>query len=495
MGRYIMAIDQGTTSSRVLLVDHEGNVVFQKSKEFTQIYPQPGWVEHNAEEIWDVTWEVINKTLQEATVHAQDIAGIGITNQRETTVIWDRKTGKPVYNAIVWQCRRSSPICDKLKKQGLEKTIRQKTGLVIDAYFSATKIMWLLENVPGLRERANKGELAFGNIDTWLLYKLTGGKEHATDFTNASRTMIFNIHQKQWDAELLQKLQIPAVLLPQVKTSSGIFGITAPGLFAGVQIPVGGMAGDQQAALYGQCCWTPGTGKNTYGTGCFLLVNTGDKATVSRKGLLTTLACDSEGKPAYALEGAIFITGAAVQWLRDGLKIIGSAAETDAIAQSVTNTGGVYLVPAFTGLGAPYWDSDARGAIIGLTRGTGRAEIVRATLESIAYQTRDVIEVIHEESGIRLTRLDVDGGAAKNDFLMQFQADMLGVPVARPKQTEVTAMGAAFLAGLATGFWKSPSEITQSKATDKLFQPVMAAADRDKLYQEWKKAVKRVLSH
>jgi glycerol kinase len=488
-----MAIDQGTTSSRVILVNHEGQVVAQNSKEFKQCYPQPGWVEHDAEEIWQVTWEIIEKTLHKAKITPQDIAGIGITNQRETTVVWDRKSGKPIHNAIVWQCRRTAPMCDKMKADGWEDKVRQRTGLVIDAYFSGTKIAWLLEHVPDARARANRGELAFGTIDTWLLYKLTGGKVHASDFTNASRTMIYDIHNKCWDSELLKYWQIPDSLLPEVKPSSCIFGHTAPELFGGVSIPIGGMAGDQQAALYGQGCWTPGLGKNTYGTGCFLLVNTGHKATLSHQGLLTTLACDGDGKPVYALEGAIFITGAAVQWLRDEMKLIAQASETEQIAAAIPDTGGVYMVPAFVGLGAPYWDSKARGAIVGLTRGSNRAHIVRATLEAIAYQTRDVVEVMNAESGVKLNRLNVDGGAARNNFLMQFQADILGVPVDRPQQIETTAMGAAFLAGLSTSFWKNSSELSHARLCEKVFSPAMSAEKREELYQGWKKAVGHVL--
>lgn len=493
MARYIMAIDQGTTSSRVILVNHEGQVVAQQNKEFKQWYPQPGWVEHDAEEIWQATWEVIEKTMQQVQATPQDIAGIGITNQRETTVIWDRNSGRPIHNAIVWQCRRTAPMCDKMKADGWEEKVRQRTGLVIDAYFSGTKIAWLLDHVPGAREKAARGELAFGNIDTWLLYKLTGGQVHATDYTNASRTMIFDIHKKCWDSEILKYWQIPESLLPQVKASSCIFGHTAPALFGGVSLPIGGIAGDQQAALYGQGCWTPGLGKNTYGTGCFMLINTGNKAALSHQGLLTTLACDADGKPVYALEGAIFITGAAVQWLRDEMKMVSQAAETEAIAQSVADTGGVYMVPAFVGLGAPYWDSSARGAIVGLTRGSSRAHIVRATLESIAYQTRDVVEVMNAESGVKLNRLNVDGGACRNNFLMQFQADVLGVPIDRPQQIETTAMGAAFLAGLATAFWKNSSELSHARLCERVFTPNMSDENRETLYQGWKKAVGRVL--
>ena len=494
MAKYIMAIDQGTTSSRVILVDHGGQVVAQQNKEFRQIYPQPGWVEHDPQEIWQVTWAVMQAVLSENHISPAEIAGIGITNQRETTVIWDKTTGQPIYNAIVWQCRRTAPLCLKMKEDGLEELVRHKTGLVVDAYFSATKIAWILEHVPGARARAAKGELAFGTIDTWLLYQLTGGKEHATDFTNASRTMIYDIHNKKWDGELLKYLQIPEAILPQVKTSSGIFGHTATTLWPEVTIPIAGIAGDQQAALYGQGCWSPGLGKNTYGTGSFLLINTGHQPTISRQGLLTTLACDASGKPVYAMEGAVFITGAAVQWLRDELKIISHANETEALAQSIPDNGGVYFVPAFVGLGAPYWDSDARGAITGLTRGSSRAHIVRATLEAIAYQTRDVVDVMNVESGVHLNRLNVDGGASRNDFLMQFQADVLGVPIDRPRQIETTAMGAAFLAGLATSFWKNHDELANARIGEKVFTPTLSVQSREQLYQGWKKAVRRVLS-
>lgn len=488
--RYIMAIDQGTTGTRVFLIDRQGEVHQQCYKEFTQIYPQPGWVEHDPEEIWECTREVIQNTLRQGGVTPSDIHAIGITNQRETTVLWDRKTGKAVHNAIVWQCRRTAPICDKMKADGLTDTVRQKTGLVIDAYFSATKIAWLLNNVPGVRDRAARGELAFGTIDTWLLYKLTAGKRHATDYTNASRTMIYDIHNKRWDEELLKVLGIPALLLPEVKPSSTFFGTTAAGVF-GAEVPVAGIAGDQQSALYGQGCFAPGSGKNTYGTGCFLLLNTGENACLSRQGLLTTLACGADGSPVYALEGSVFITGAVVQWLRDGLKIISHARETEAIAKSVDNTGGVYIVPAFAGLGAPYWDSEARGIISGLTRGSGRAEIVRAALESIAYQTKDVVEIMNAESGVPLTKLNVDGGAAQNDFLMQFQADLLGVPVDRPRMTETTVLGAAFLAGLSSGFWKNASELAGVRSCERIFQPDMPREKRDRLYGGWKQAVAR----
>ncbi len=492
MNQYIMAIDQGTTGTTVLLVDHKGEVAGKGYQEFSQIYPQPGWVEHDPMEIWHVTMSVARKALENAHAKSSEIQGIGITNQRETTVIWDRATLKPIHNAIVWQCRRTAPLCENLKQRGLAKKFQEKTGLVVDAYFSGTKIAWLLDNIPGAREKAERGELAFGTIDTWLLSQLTQGKVHATDFTNASRTLLFNIHEKKWDRELSEILNIPEKLFPQVMPSSYIYGKTSPEFFDGCSIPVGGIAGDQQSALYGQGCWQSGTGKNTYGTGSFLLVNTGDRLAISGKGLLTTLACDAKGNPVYALEGSIFITGAAIQWLRDGLKIIQNAAETEDIANSIPDTKGVYVVPAFAGLGAPYWDSDARAAILGLTRGSTRSEIVRATLESIAYQTRDIVEIMNQESGVQLTQLKVDGGAVQNNFLMQFQSDILGVSVDRPKIIDVTGMGAAFLAGLSTSFWKSPDEIQGVRKCERIFTPSLTKEKRDSLYAGWKKAVERV---
>ena len=493
MEKYIMAIDQGTTGTRVLFVDKKGDIRGKAYKEFTQIYPKPGWVEHNPEEIWQVTLEVIKRCFEETKITPNQIDSIGITNQRETTILWDRLTGKPLYNAIVWQCRRTAPICDKLKADGAEKIIQEKTGLVVDAYFSGTKIAWLLENIPNARKKAEKGELAFGTIDTWLLYNLTGGKVFATDYTNASRTMIYNIHEKKWDNELLKLLQIPESILPEVKPSSSVFGVTDSKLFENISIPVSGIAGDQQSALYGQGCWKPGTGKNTYGTGCFLLINNGEKAPLPCKGLVTTLACDENGKPVYALEGSVFITGAAIQWLRDGIKIINESPETEKIATSIQDTGGVYLVPAFTGLGAPYWNSEARGALVGITRGTGQAEIVRATLESIAYQTRDIVDLMNSGTEVSLTKLNVDGGASQNNFLMQFQADILGIPLDRPKIIETTVMGAAFLAGLATKFWSGPSELINARVCEKTFIPKMDKPHRESLYDGWKKAVQRVL--
>lgn len=490
MPRYIMALDQGTTSSRAIVFDDEGRIVSVAQKEFPQIYPQPGWVEHDPEEIWASQIQVAQEALARAELQASDLAAIGITNQRETTIVWDRKTGRPIHNAIVWQCRRTAPLCDALKARGLEQTIRAKTGLVVDAYFSGTKIAWLLDNVPGARERAERGELAFGTVDTYLIWKLTGGKVHATDYSNASRTMIFNIHTLDWDDELLEALHIPRAILPEVRPSSGIYGMCDPDLL-GAPVPIAGVAGDQQAATFGQACFKPGMAKNTYGTGCFLLLNTGDKAVPSQQGLLTTIAWGIDGRITYALEGSIFIAGAAVQWLRDGLGIIASAAETESLAASVADTGGVYFVPAFVGLGAPYWDAYARGIIVGLTRGTTRAHLVRATLEAICYQTRDVVEAMAADAGVPLQTLRVDGGAVANNVLCQLQADLLGVPVQRPVVTETTALGAAYLAGLAVGVWSDQEQIAQQWRIDREFNPGMAPAERDRLYQGWKRAIER----
>lgn len=493
MHSYLLAIDQGTTGTNVIVVASNGEIVGQFKQEFTQFYPQPGWVEHDVEEIWQVTLAAIEQVLKETNIGRHQIHSIGITNQRETTVLWERQGMLPISKAIVWQCRRTAPMCQALKEQGRESWIKSKTGLVIDAYFSGTKIAWLLDNIPTARTRAHLNQLAFGTIDTWLLSKFTSGKVHATDYTNASRTMIFNIHERRWDQELLSCLNIPENILPEVKPSSYIFGTTDPYFFDGNRVPIAGIAGDQQAALYAQGCFSPGMGKNTYGTGNFMLVYLGNKPAVSNKGLLTTLACDEQGQVAYALEGSIFITGAAVQWLRDGLKIIENASQTESIAQQVPDTGGVYLVPAFVGLGAPYWNSTARGALVGITRGTGQAEIVRATLESIAYQTRDIVEIISQESGVELKCLNVDGGASQNNFLMQFQADMLGVPIQRSRNTDsTTAMGAAFLAGLSSQFW-TLEEIKKIRACEKIFEPQMPNAQKEQLYDGWKKAVARVL--
>jgi len=492
MARYIMALDQGTTSSRAIVFDENGSLVSVAQKEFTQLYPKPGWVEHDPMEIWGTQIGAAKEALEKAKLSVKDIAAIGITNQRETTILWDKETGKPVYNAIVWQCRRTAPICDELKERGLADTIRSKTGLVVDAYFSGTKIKWILDNVEGVREKAEKGEVLFGNVDTWLMWKLSGGKIHVTDYSNASRTMIFNIHDLKWDDDLLKELNIPRAILPEVKPSSCIYGYTDPEVF-GAEIPIAGDAGDQQAALFGQACYKPGMAKNTYGTGCFMLMNTGEKAVTSESGLLTTIAWGINDKVEYALEGSIFIAGAVVQWLRDELRIIESSAQSEEYAAKVEDTNGVYLVPAFVGLGAPYWDMYARGAILGLTRGAKREHIVRAALESIAYQTRDVLEAMQKDSGITLTNLRVDGGAVVNNFLMQFQSDVLGVPVSRPKVTETTALGAAYLAGLAVGYWKNIEEITRKWQIDKEFKPAMPEDKREQLYKGWKKAVDRSL--
>jgi glycerol kinase len=491
--KYIMSLDQGTTSSRAILFDHDGNIVGVAQKEFTQIYPKGGWVEHDAMEIWGTQIGVVKEVLERTGIKADEIAAIGITNQRETTVVWDKNTGKPIHNAIVWQCRRTAAICDELKDRGLEKTIREKTGLVVDAYFSGTKIKWILDNVHGAREKAENGELLFGNIDTWLIWNLTRGKVHVTDYTNASRTMIYNINELKWDEELLKELDIPEVMLPEVKPSSYVYGSTSPELFDGVQIPISGDAGDQQAALFGQACFEEGMAKNTYGTGCFMLMNTGEKLVKSDNGLLTTIAWGVDGKVEYALEGSIFIAGAAVQWLRDELKIVYNAEQSEFYANSVEDTNGVYVVPAFTGLGAPYWDMYARGSIMGLTRGSKREHVVRATLESIAYQTKDVLNAMQEDSKIELKALKVDGGASANNFLMQFQSDILDVPVNRPKVIETTALGAAYLAGLAVGFWSSKEEIKSTWNMDKEFTSNMSEERRNKLYRGWQKAVKRAL--
>jgi len=487
--KYILAIDQGTTSSRAILFNEHANIVDITQQEFKQHFPKPGWVEHDAEEIWESVKAVVNNLFAKTSAYPAEIAAIGITNQRETTVVWDKKTGKPVYNAIVWQSRQTSGICDKLKKEGHDKIVRKKTGLLIDAYFSGTKVKWILDNVKGAREKAKRGDLLFGTIDTWLVWKLTGGKAHVTDPTNASRTMLYNIHTLKWDDELLKMLTVPASMLPQVKSSSEVYGATEKNLF-GEEIPISGMAGDQQAALFGQACFHPGMAKNTYGTGCFMLMNTGKKAVASKNGLLTTIAWQVGGKTEYALEGSIFVAGSAVQWLRDGLKFFPDAAMSETSATSINGSDGVYVVPAFVGLGAPYWDSDTRGAIFGLTRGTGKDHIVRATLESVAYQTKDVLTAMEKDSGIRLKDLHVDGGATRNNFLMQFQSDMLAVPVVRPVVTETTALGAAYLAGLSVGFWKDLKDVSKNWKAEQTFKPTMKKPAREKLYEGWKKAVK-----
>jgi len=488
---YVLAIDQGTTGSTAVLIDKKGAAHGKVNYEFTQHYPKPGWVEHDAEEIWACTMRAVRSAMKRAKVKGGQIAAIGITNQRETTVLWDRKGGKPVHNAIVWQCRRTSRMCEELKKKGLDEPIRKKTGLVVDAYFSGTKLKWLLDNVKGSRPEARKGALAFGTIDSWLIYKLTGGEKHVVEISNASRTMLFNIKKLKWDDDLLKELKIPRQVLPEVVPSSGVMGYTkgVNGLPDG--IPIAGAAGDQQAALFGQACFKPGTAKCTYGTGSFTLMNTGGKPVSTRSGLLTTVGWKIGDEVVYALEGSTFITGAAVQWLRDGLGIIKNAAESEGLASSVDDTGGVYMVPAFVGLGAPHWDMYARGSILGITRGTTAAHITRATLESICYQTRDVLEVMVDESGIKQKELKVDGGAVANDFLMQFQADILGVSVDRPKMIETTALGSAYLAGLAVGYWKGLEGIDRARKTDKVFKPQMKPKMRKELYAGWHRAVER----
>ncbi len=488
--RYVLALDQGTTSSRAILFDSRGNVVGMVNQEFPQIYPSPGWVEHDPYDILESQVSVAKKLLRTVNVEPNQIAAIGITNQRETTIVWDKKTGKPVYNAIVWQCRRTASMCDELKAQGLADLIKRKTGLVIDAYFSATKLEWILQNVPGVLEKAKKGEIAFGTVDSWLIWNLTGGKVHATDVSNASRTMLFNVSDLRWDEELLDMFNVPRSVLPQVFPSSHIYGVTDKDIF-GVEIPIAADIGDQQAALFGQMCVRAGMVKNTYGTGCFILMNIGDKPIFSRSGLLTTVAWKLKDEVCYALEGSVFIAGAAIQWLRDELRMVESAQETEQMALSVPNSAGVYVVPAFVGLGAPYWDMYARGAIFGLTRGSKKEHIVRAVLESIAYQTRDVVEVMCEECQTELKTLRVDGGASKNNFLMQFQADILNVPVERPKVNETTALGAAYLAGLAVGYWESMEQIESQWQLDRKFVPNMDEKEREELYKGWRKAVER----
>ena len=490
---YIIALDQGTTSSRAVLLDKNANIVEVSQREFTQIYPQVGWVEHNPMEIWATQSSTLNEVVAKAGITSDKIAAIGITNQRETTIVWEKETGKPVYNAIVWQCRRTADICAKLKEDGHEAYIRKTTGLVVDPYFSGTKVKWILDNVEGAREKAERGELLFGTVDTWLVWKLTQGRVHVTDYTNASRTMMFNIHTKQWDDKMLELLNIPRSMLPEVKNSSEIYGETNIGGKGGVRIPVAGMAGDQQAALYGHLCVEPGQAKNTYGTGCFMLMNTGNEAVESKNGLLTTIACNAKGEPCYALEGSIFMGGASIQWLRDELKIVHDSKDSEYFATKEESTNGVYVVPAFTGLGAPYWDPYARGAILGLSRGANRNHIVRATLESIAYQTRDVLDAMQSDSGKHLATLRVDGGAVANNFLMQFQADILNANVERPVVREVTALGAAYLAGLAVGFWKDLQELRGKASIERTFVPDGDEAKRTRRYKGWKKAVKRAL--
>ena len=492
MGKYIMSFDQGTTSSRCILFDKGGNIVSMAQKEFKQYYPKNGWVEHDAEEIWKTQLEVSVEAMKKADVKSSDISAIGITNQRETTVVWDKYTGKPVYNAIVWQCRRTSDYADELKKNGFTDMIAEKTGLVIDAYFSATKLKWILDNVEGAKEKAKKGDLLFGTIDTWLIWNLTGGKIHVTDYTNASRTMLFNIKTLKWDKDILSLLDIPENMLPEVKESSHIYGYTEKSLFGG-EIPIGAAAGDQQAALFGQACFSQGEAKNTYGTGCFMLMNTGNKPVYSKNGLLTTIAWGINNEITYALEGSVFVAGALIQWLRDELKIIDSSAQSEQLAQSVEDTNGVYIVPAFTGLGAPYWDQYARGTIVGITRATTRSHIVRAALESIAYEVNDILKAMENDAGIDLKVLKVDGGASANNFLMQFQSDILGVNVDRPACIETTALGAAYLAGLAVGYYKSVDDINKNRRIDRIFTPEMDRISAQNKVKYFKKAVKSSL--
>ena len=489
--KYVLALDQGTTSSRSILFDETSNIVAVAQKEFTQIFPKPGWVEHNANEIWSTQIGTMAEVIANAGIDPSEIAAIGITNQRETTVVWEKATGKPVYNAIVWQSRQTMGICDDIKAKGLADKFRQKTGLVVDAYFSGTKVKWILDNVEGARAKAEAGELLFGTIDTWLIWKLSGGKVHVTDYSNASRTLMYNIRDLKWDDELLEILTVPKSMLPEVRPSSEVYGLTAPAVFQGAEIPIAGAAGDQQAALFGQTCFRPGMAKNTYGTGCFMLMNTGSELYTSKNGLLTTIAWGIEGKVEYALEGSIFVAGSAVQWLRDGLKAIEAAQDSEYYAGKVTDAEGVYVVPAFVGLGAPYWDMKARGAILGLTRGTTKGHIIRATLDSMAYQTKDVLGAMEADSGIKLQALKVDGGAVANNLLMQFQSDILGVPVDRPVVTETTALGAAYLAGLAVGVWANKEDLIQNWQLNRRFEPTMGADERAKLYAGWQKAVKR----
>lgn len=489
MAKYVMALDAGTTSNRCILFNEKGEICSMAQKEFTQYFPKPGWVEHDPGEIWSTQLAVARQAMNEIHASASDIAAIGITNQRETAIVWDKNTGKPVYNAIVWQCRRTSEYCDSLKEKGLTEMFQKKTGLVIDAYFSGTKVKWILDHVEGARERANRGELLFGTVETWLIWKLTKGAVHVTDYSNASRTMLFNINTLKWDDEILKELDIPKSMLPQAKPSSEIYGETDPSFFGG-RIPIAGAAGDQQAALFGQTCFEKGEAKNTYGTGCFLLMNTGETPVFSKNGLVTTIAWGIDGTVHYALEGSVFVAGAAIQWLRDELRLIDSASDTEYLAQKVEDSNGCYVVPAFTGLGAPYWDQYARGTIVGLTRGVNKDHIIRATLESLAYQVNDVLEAMKADSGILLSALKVDGGASANNFLMQAQADVSQAPVHRPNCVETTAMGAAYLAGLAVGYWKDKEDVKKNWIIDRIFQPQIAKETRQKMLSGWKKAVR-----
>ena len=495
MKKYVMALDQGTTSSRAILFDENCHIVAIAQKEFTQIFPEPGWVEHDANEIWLSILSVMSEVIMKSGVAAEEVAAIGITNQRESSVLWDKETGLPVYHSICWQSRQSAYIAEELRQKGYADTIRDKTGLQVDAYFSATKIKWLFDHVEGVKERAEKGELLFGTMDTWIVWKLTGGKAHVTDYSNASRTMLYNIHELKWDEELLSMLDIPSCILPEVKDSSCVYGQTIPYHFFGQEVPISGIAGDQQAALFGQGCFAKGMAKNTYGTGCFLLMNTGEEPVKSKNGLVTTLAWGLNGKVEYALEGSIFVAGSAVQWLRDGIKIIDSAKDTEEMATSLDSNEGVYLVPAFVGLGTPYWDDEARGAIFGITRGTSRNTLARATLESLAYQTRDVLDAMEKDAGVSLQGLKVDGGAVANNFLLQFQADILNTPIIRGKVLETTALGAALLAGLAVGFYKDRNEVMKQMEVDREFTPQMDEKEREALYAGWQNAVRCVMGY
>ncbi|PAD86904.1 glycerol kinase [Niallia circulans] len=494
MEKFILSLDQGTTSSRAIIFNKKGDIVHVAQKEFTQIFPKPGWVEHNANEIWGSILAVIATVLSESDIKPEQIEGIGITNQRETAVVWDKNTGAPVYNAIVWQSRQTNEICEELKAQGYNQLFRDKTGLLIDAYFAGTKVKWILDHVDGARQKAENGDLLFGTIDTWLIWKLSGGNAHVTDYTNASRTLMFNIYELKWDEELLEILTVPKSMLPEVKGSSEIYAHTVEGHFFGNRIPIAGVAGDQQAALFGQACFEAGMAKNTYGTGCFMLMNTGEKAVKSDHGLLTTIAWGIDGKVNYALEGSIFVAGSAIQWLRDGLRMIKDAKDSEDYASRVDSTDGVYIVPAFVGLGTPYWDSDVRGAMFGVTRGTTKEHFIRATLESLAYQTKDVLAAMESDSNIQVKTLRADGGAVRNNFLMQFQGDILNVPVERPVINETTALGAAYLAGLAVGFWKDQKEIAEQWSLDRSYEPKMEEETREGLYAGWKKAVKATMA-
>jgi glycerol kinase len=489
MGQYMLAIDQGTTSSRAILFNKEGDLVHTAQKEFQQYFPKPGWVEHNANEIWGSVLSVIAAVLTESGIQPIDIHGIGITNQRETTVVWNKKTGRPIYNAIVWQSRQTQEIVDQLKKEDLEKWFQEKTGLRLDPYFSGTKVKWILDHVEGAKELAKQGDLLFGTIDSWLIWKLSGEKEHTTDYSNASRTLLFNIHDLKWDEEICEKLDIPLSMLPKVASSSEVYTHTDPTVFYGAAVPIAGAAGDQQAALFGQCCFEKGMAKNTYGTGCFMLLNTGDTAVTSENGLLTTIAWGIDGQVTYALEGSVFVAGSAIQWLRDGLRMVKNASDSESYAKKVDSTEGVYVVPAFVGLGTPYWDSDARGAIFGLTRGTSKEHFIRATLESLAYQTKDVLDAMEQDAEIKVDILRVDGGAVNNEFLMQFQSDLLDLEVELAKLNESTALGAAYLAGLATGFWSDIEEIEKMRSSKKTYSPNMDKDKRNELYSGWQKAV------